>query len=59
MVALRMKSPVDFWHAQNAAYRLAETHAAAWRAAAAGGNDAASRKLVELERLARAVGLAL
>ncbi|MCE9572726.1 MAG: DUF3536 domain-containing protein [Deltaproteobacteria bacterium] len=59
MVALRMKSPVDFWHAQNAAYRLAETHAPAWRAAAAAGNEGAGRKLVELERLARAVGLAL
>jgi hypothetical protein len=58
-VAMHMRSPVDFWHAQNATYRLVQAHAPGWQRAAAAGDEPSKRKLVELERLARAVGLAL
>ena len=50
-----MKSEVDLWHAQNAAFTLVERHADAWRAAAAGGDEHAGRLAEELARLANSL----
>jgi alpha-amylase/alpha-mannosidase (GH57 family) len=58
-VAARMKSEVDLWHAQNATFTLVERHLAAWRSAAATGDDRAARAAEELVRLAAAVRIAV
>jgi alpha-amylase/alpha-mannosidase (GH57 family) len=55
-IASRMRSRVDLWHAQNAAWRLADEHLPGWRAAAATDPDAASR-LRWLENLTAALRL--
>lgn len=57
-VAAVMKSAVDLWFAQNATARLLE-RLPALRAHAAGGDAAAGLAVTSLERLARALRLAL
>jgi hypothetical protein len=58
-VATRMKSEVDLWHTQNAAFQLVDRQLAAWRAAAAAGDDHARRLAEELVKLAAAVRIAV
>jgi hypothetical protein len=57
-IAARMKSPVDLWDAQNAAWRLRPS-VAAWKAAAAAGDDEAARSHAALVRLAQAIRVKL
>jgi Domain of unknown function (DUF3536)/Glycosyl hydrolase family 57 len=58
-IATRMKSEVDLWHTQNAAFRLVERHLAAWRAAGMAGDERAARLAEELGKLAAAVRIAV
>lgn len=54
-VAASMRSPVDLWDAQNAAWRIRDEQLPAWRARAAAG-DAGARRMVEaFTRLANAI----
>jgi hypothetical protein len=57
-VAARMKSAVDLWFAQNATWRLLE-RMPALRIQARSGDGAAAQSAAELERLARALRLAV
>jgi hypothetical protein len=57
-VAARMKTPVDLWFAQNATWRLLE-RLPALRVRAKTGDATAGQSAVELERLARALRLAV
>jgi hypothetical protein len=57
-IAARMKSPVDLWDAQNAAWRLRPS-VAAWKAAAAAGDDEAARSHAAFVRLAQAIRVKL
>ena len=57
-VAARMKSSVDLWFAQNATWRLLE-RLPPLRARGARGDEAAARAAVDLERLAKALKLAV
>jgi hypothetical protein len=57
-VAARMKTPVDLWFAQNATWRLLE-RLPALRSRAKSGDAAAGQSATELERLARALRLAV
>ena len=57
-VASRMKTPVDLWFAQNATFKLLE-RLPQLRMRARTGDATAGRSAVELERLARALRLAV
>jgi hypothetical protein len=57
-VATRMRSAVDLWFAQNATWRLLDRLPDLRRRAAA-GDEGAAQSLVNLERLARALRLAV
>jgi hypothetical protein len=57
-VAARMKSSVDLWFAQNATFRLLE-RLPDLRGRARAGDDDAGRAAADLERLARALRLAV
>ncbi|HTR54182.1 MAG TPA: DUF3536 domain-containing protein, partial [Kofleriaceae bacterium] len=57
-VAARMKSGVDLWFAQNATWRLL-AHMPELRQRAAGGDRIAVQSIADLERLARALKLAV
>jgi hypothetical protein len=54
-IAVAMRSPVDLWDAQNAAWTIMQRHLPAWRAHAAGGETNAARLVAGFERLARAI----
>ena len=57
-VAARMKSGVDLWLAQNATWRLLD-HMPELRQRAANGDRVAVQSIADLERLARALKLAV
>src|SRR5204862_7793040 len=57
-VASRMKTPVDLWFAQNATWRLLQ-RLPELRIRARTGDSVANQAAIELERLARAVRLAV
>lgn len=54
-VAVRMRSPVDLWDAQNAAWHLRSTALPGWRTAAAAGDPDAARRVAAFERLIAAI----
>jgi hypothetical protein len=58
-IAASMKSPVDLWDAQNAAWKIRESELPAWRARAAGGDETAVRLVAAFTRLAQAIRLAV
>lgn len=56
-IAARMKSPVDLWDAQNAAWQLRERELPSWRAAATAGDADAARRVTAFTRLAAAINV--
>jgi len=54
-IAVRMKSPVDLWDAQNAAWQIRERQLPGWRVAAGQGSPADARRVTAFERLATAI----
>jgi hypothetical protein len=57
-IAARMRSPVDLWDAQNAAWQL-RSYLPGWRAAAAAGDERAARSHAAFVRLAQAIRVKL
>ncbi len=58
-VAAGMRSPVDLWDAQNAAWRLRRERLPAWRARAAGGDATAEQMVRAFTLLAQALRVAV
>jgi hypothetical protein len=58
-IAASMRSPVDLWDAQNAAWRIREAQLPAWRTRAAAGDEPAARLVAAFTRLAQAIRLAV
>ncbi len=58
-IAAAMKSPVDLWDAQNAAWRIREERLPAWRTRAAAGDELAARLVTAFTRLAQAIRVAV
>jgi hypothetical protein len=58
-IAVTMKSPVDLWDAQNAAWRIREAQLPAWRARATAGDATAVRLVAAFTRLAQAIRVAV
>jgi hypothetical protein len=54
-IAAQMRSTVDLWDAQNAAWRIREQRLPAWRARAAAGDAEAERLVAAFVRLATAI----
>ena len=58
-LAAGMRSKVELWDAQNAAWRWRAAALPGWRARAAAGDDGAARLVAGFERLARALRLSI
>ncbi|HVV85363.1 MAG TPA: hypothetical protein VHE35_20020, partial [Kofleriaceae bacterium] len=56
-LAASMRSRVELWDAQNAAWRWRASALPGWRARADAGDDAAARMIAAFDRLARALHL--
>ncbi len=54
-IAARMRTPIDLWQAQNAAWHLARRLVPTWQVAAAAGDGSAERRRLALARLASAI----
>ena len=58
-IAVTMKSPVDLWDAQNAAWQIREAKLPQWRTRAAAGDETAERLVAAFTRLAQAIHVAV